>query len=244
MECFLVSFVHWCTILWTPSEQRLLQFAICVSIVSIPARATPLRQRLSMGSLTGCATCARVGANKPHLLASKEALPALGRALSSDDAEVRLNAASAVWALVYDSQKAKAEVKKLAAQGIIILAPSVSMPQLSLWTPRLQPLLRRADLRHGQRLLCSRWRGCQKRVDLCRCVAIPLRGLLSLLHRVMLHTTFLYYSVRSITKRQAQAVGAERRPSKLASVSKLFPTQRVAAADPVQHSQVSALAHV
>ena len=78
-----------------------------------------------MGSLTGCATCARVGANKPHLLASKEALPALGRALSSDDAEVRLNAASAVWALVYDSQKAKAEVKKLAAQGIIILAPSV-----------------------------------------------------------------------------------------------------------------------
>ena len=125
MECFLVSFVHWCTILWTPSEQRLLQFAICVSIVSIPARATPLRQRLSMGSLTGCATCARVGANKPHLLASKEALPALGRALSSDDAEVRLNAASAVWALVYDSQKAKAEVKKLAAQGIIILAPSV-----------------------------------------------------------------------------------------------------------------------
>lgn len=89
------------------------------------ARATPLQQRLSMGSLTGCATCARVGANKPHLLASKEALPALGRALSSDDAEVRLNAASAVWALVYDSQKAKAEVKKLAAQGIIILAPSV-----------------------------------------------------------------------------------------------------------------------
>ncbi len=76
-------------------------------------------------SFTDCVTYGRTGANKPHLLASREALPALGRALSSDDAELRLNAASAVWALVYDSQKAKAAVKKLASQGVIALAPSV-----------------------------------------------------------------------------------------------------------------------
>jgi hypothetical protein len=76
-------------------------------------------------SLTGYDMYARTGANKPHLLANREALPALGRALSSVDAELRLNAASAVWALVYDSQKAKAAVKKLASQGVITLAPSV-----------------------------------------------------------------------------------------------------------------------
>ena len=66
-----------------------------------------------------------VGANKLHLLANREALPALGRALSNKDAELRLNAASALWALVYDNQKAKATVKKLASQVVINLAPSV-----------------------------------------------------------------------------------------------------------------------
>ena len=51
------------------------------------------------------------GSNKPHLLANRDALPALGRALSSGDAQLRLNAASALWALVFDNQKAKAVVK-------------------------------------------------------------------------------------------------------------------------------------
>ena len=58
------------------------------------------------------------------MLASKEALPALGRLLSSDDPEVRLHGIC-LWALVYDSQKAKAIVKKLASQGVIRLAPGV-----------------------------------------------------------------------------------------------------------------------
>ena len=65
------------------------------------------------------------GTNKPHLLANRDALPALGRALSSGDAQLRLNAASALWALVFDNQKAKAVVKDLAAQGVIALASGV-----------------------------------------------------------------------------------------------------------------------
>jgi hypothetical protein len=65
------------------------------------------------------------GTNKPHLLANRDALPALGRALSSGDAQLRLNAASALWALVFDNQKAKAVVKDLASQGVIALASGV-----------------------------------------------------------------------------------------------------------------------
>lgn len=78
-----------------------------------------------------------VGANKPHLLADREALPALGRVLSSEDAELRLNAASALWALVYDNQKAKAAVKKLASQGVITLAPGVIDAATKAFDPAL-----------------------------------------------------------------------------------------------------------
>jgi len=40
------------------------------------------------------------GTNKAHFLADPEVLPALGRALLSEDAPLRLYAASALWALV------------------------------------------------------------------------------------------------------------------------------------------------
>ena len=61
------------------------------------------------------------GPNKAHFLANRDALPAIGRALAQGDDQLRLNAASAIWALVYDNQKAKAAVKTLIGRGDICL---------------------------------------------------------------------------------------------------------------------------
>ena len=64
------------------------------------------------------------GCNKSHFLANPDALPALGRALASSDEQLRLHAASAILAFVYDNQKAKAAVKASAVKGQICLKPA------------------------------------------------------------------------------------------------------------------------
>jgi hypothetical protein len=61
------------------------------------------------------------GSNKAHFLANRDALPAIGRALAQGDDHLRLHAASAIWALVYDNQKAKAAVKAQIGRGDICL---------------------------------------------------------------------------------------------------------------------------
>ena len=62
-----------------------------------PLRAQPWWQTHSTAmAVRGCPA----GTNKAHFLADPEVLPALGRALLSEDAPLRLYAASALWALV------------------------------------------------------------------------------------------------------------------------------------------------
>ena len=73
-----------------PAQHVLLAYAR-------PPRAQPWWQPHSTGY--GCSRLP-AGTNKAHFLADAEVLPALGRALLSEDAPLRLYAASALWALV------------------------------------------------------------------------------------------------------------------------------------------------